>query len=657
MKDELPWCFANLKSLGSIDISFNQISGNISSIPVSIEHLDLSENHFQIPSSLRPFYNHSKLKTFYADNNRIDADIDTGTESHSSLYPKFQLTSLSLSCWGDQDRIPFPKYLYFQHDLEDVDLSHNHLTGEFPSWLLDNNTYLKTLYLTNNTLRGSFQLPTHSHHNLMVLDISNNLLEGKIPVEVGAYLPGLYYLNISINHLSGSLPSSIGDMRLLRSLDLSDNSLSGNIPYSLTKCPILLGLYLSNNRLTGMIPHWVGEMRNLVDLVLGNNHLQGPIPLKLCQLDKLQLLDMADNQISGSLPSCFSPPEIVQLHMARNKLNGEITQALYNSSSLMSLDLSYNDISGSIPNWINRLSNLSYLILSYNKLEGEVGSQLCQLPRLRLLDLSHNNLFGKIPTCLDMTAMQGDYTVPSNITNYKDDNFFLAQSINHSHVNGGRKHEDSLQFTTKNNPYSFRGRILNYISGIDLSCNKFSGEIPPRIGNLTRIQTMNLSHNNLTGLIPSMFSNPAQIASLDLSHNYLTGKIPPEIVDLNFLSVFSVAYNNLSGKTPAMKGQFSTFEESSYIGNPLLCGLPLPVNCTSPPAVKAIGDAKEDYASIDMVDFYISSALGYTIVILTFVAVLVVNPYWRRRWFYLIETWMMSSYFFISYHLPRRFRD
>ncbi|KAK4853229.1 hypothetical protein QYF36_005618 [Acer negundo] len=195
------------------------------------------------------------------------------------------------------------------------------------------------------------------------------------------------------------------------------------------------------------------------------------------------------------------------------------------------------------------------------------------------------------------------------------------------------------------------------MSGVDLSCNKLTGEIPHQIGNLTRIHALNLSYNNLTGSIPWTFSNLEQIESLDLSHNNLNGKIPQNITDLFCLAVFSVAYNNLSGKTPERIAQFGTFEESSYQGNPLLCGLPLPKSCGSPPlAPKAATDNDEDIDFVDMDIFYISFTVSYIVVVLTIAIVLYVNPYWRRTWFDLVETWMTSCYYFIIDHLPKGFR-
>ncbi|KAK0593240.1 hypothetical protein LWI29_033371 [Acer saccharum] len=110
----LPSCFANLTPLRVLDVSSNKFTGDISLSPVksliSIQKLRLTNNHFQIPLSLEPFFNLSKLKRFYGENNEIYAE----TNSHSST-PKFQLNTIMLSCCGDGGILP--EFLHHQHGL------------------------------------------------------------------------------------------------------------------------------------------------------------------------------------------------------------------------------------------------------------------------------------------------------------------------------------------------------------------------------------------------------------------------------------------------------------------------------------------------------------------------------------------------------------
>ncbi|GAU42408.1 hypothetical protein TSUD_324630 [Trifolium subterraneum] len=117
-----------------------------------------------------------------------------------------------------------------------------------------------------------------------------------------------------------------------------------------------------------------------------------------------------------------------------------------------------------------------------------------------------------------------------------------------------------------------------YNTSIDLSRNKFEGEIPNAIGELDALKGLNLSHNRLNGSIPQSIGNLTNLESLDLSSNMLTGVIPSELINLNSLEVLDLSNNHLVGEIPQGK-QFNTFSNDSYEGNLGFCGFPLSKNC------------------------------------------------------------------------------
>ncbi|KAI5593686.1 hypothetical protein BDE02_03G028900 [Populus trichocarpa] len=705
----LPDCLGNLSSLQLLDVSENQFTGNIASGPltnlISLKFLSLSNNLFEVPISIKPFLNHSSLKFFSSENNRLV----TEPAAFDNLIPKFQLVFFRLSSRPTSEalNVDIPDFLYYQYDLITLDLSHNNITGMFPSWLLKNNTRLEQLYLSDNSFVGTLQLQDHPYSNLTELDISNNNMNGQISKDICLIFQNLWTLRMAKNGFTGCIPSCLGNISSLSFLDLSNNQLStvqleqlttiwvlklsnnnlgGQIPTSVFNYSRLNFLYLSgnnfwgkisdfplygwkvwnvldlsNNQFSGMLPRSFVNFSNLGVIDLSRNHFKGPIPRDFCKFDQLEYLDLSENNLSGYIPSCFSPPQITHVHLSKNRLSGPLTYGFYNSSSLVTMDLRENSFTGSIPNWIRNLSSLSVLLLRANHFDGELPIQLCLLEQLSILDVSHNQLSGPLPSCLGNLTFKESYQkailgVGYGIVSTSEKAYYetmgppLVDSVYNL-----RKFvllnftEEVTEFTTKNMYYRYKGKVLNYMSGIDLSNNNFVGAIPPEFGNLSEILSLNLSHNNLTGSIPATFSNLKQIESLDLSYNNLNGVIPPQLTEVTTLEVFSVAYNNLSGKTPERKYQFGTFDESCYKGNPFMCGPPLRNNCSeeavsSQPVPK---DEQGDDGFIDMEFFYISFGVCYTVVVMTIAAVLYINPFWRRRWLFFIEDCIDTYYYFV----------
>eukprot|EP00271_Cylindrocystis_brebissonii_P008465 TRINITY_DN227_c0_g1_i3.p1 TRINITY_DN227_c0_g1~~TRINITY_DN227_c0_g1_i3.p1 ORF type:complete len:1179 (+),score=80.12 TRINITY_DN227_c0_g1_i3:654-4190(+) len=381
--------------------------------------------------------------------------------------------------------------------------------------------YATAIDLSYGSLYGS--LPQDGWANmtsLTALRLSNNHLTGNIPSQMGV-LVNLETLEMYQAYLTGHIPATFGSLHALNILDLSSNSLVGGLPSELGKLGNLTNLNIDGNAITGSIPESFGGLSLLTTFKIGRNFLNGPLPTSLQKLKQLQDLDIEPpNYITGALPT---------------NIGG--------MSNLQTLTLIFQNLSGPIPSSICKLSRLGSLYLAGNSLTGAIPSCIGQVTNLYYLDLSFNLLTGSIPQSI------GGLTVASQI--YLNNNQ-LSNSL----------------------PASF-GQLNDTLDSLNLGNNFLTGSIPPEFGNMSVIETLVLSANFLSGAIPSTFGDLTTLTTLNLDRNRLTGTIPLTLAKLVKLSSFTIQVNELTGRIPSifkkMTSLSNVYLSSNYfVGSPVL---------------------------------------------------------------------------------------
>ena len=217
------------------------------------------------------------------------------------------------------------------------------------------------------------------------------------------------------------------------------------------------------------------------------------------------------------------------IDLTENQLQGQIPRSLANCTMLEQFVLGNNMINDTFPSRLGSLLRLQVLILRFNFLHGAVGSRRANFElfsKLRIIDLSYNGFKGNFPSEYFRIWDTMDVVVAEDLTYMQANTGFDVS-----------KYKWSI-------PHD---KIPDILIVIDVSSNKFHGEIPESIGYLKGLQGLKLSNNALTGPILTCLANLTQLEALDLSQNKLSREIPQQLAEHNFLAFFNVSHNNLTG--------------------------------------------------------------------------------------------------------------
>ncbi|XP_058222203.1 MDIS1-interacting receptor like kinase 2-like [Rhododendron vialii] len=455
------------------------------------------------------------------------------------------------------------------------------------------------LNLMNSGINGTLEtFPCSSFANLAYVDLSMNELSGPIPSQISS-LP-LAYLNLSTNEFSGNIPPEIGLLAKLETLHLQQNHLNGSIPREIGQLKSLSEFALYTNHLSGPIPSSLGNLSNLVSLCLYDNQLSGSIPEEMGNLSNLELVYMDSNSLTGPIASTFGTLErLTVLHLFNNTLSGSIPNTIGNLKALVSLSLHTNNLSGSIPQTLGDLTSLTHLHLYMNQLSGSIPNELGNLKFLVDLKLSDNQLSSSIPASFgNLSELTHLFLRVNNLSGAIPKEFRNLKNLVVLEMEGNQFSGDlpdicqggKLQnFTVSTNqltgriPKSLRDcsslvRVLlegNQLTGsisedfgvyphldyMDLSRNKFYGEISENWSKCPKLQSLRMGGNNITGSIPPELGDSAQLHRLDLSSNHLTGEIPTVLGKLSSLLELYLNDNQLSGGIPREIGSLTELEK------------------------------------------------------------------------------------------------
>ncbi|KAG6404590.1 hypothetical protein SASPL_136840 [Salvia splendens] len=635
----IPSTIVNITSLVYLDLSRNSLTGSLPSFRLcsKLESIDLRGNFLMGSLSHLDFGSLANLSSLLLDRNSLNGSIP----HHLFLLPSLSTLTLSNNQFSGQIE-EFP----IVNDLIWLDLSNNRISGPLPiSFFLFQN--ISILLLSNNLFNGTFQLQkiqtlskltefSLSHNNLLV-DTTNSTSNSDVsPQFVTLHLAScnLYEFPYLVNQ------------PYLKDLDLSNNHIGGDIPGWIWESEKSY-LNLSFNLLTGLEkPHYIPSYVSYFLILLANNKLTGVIPTFICNATVLGVVDLSFNNLTGSIPPCIIKKNLVRkvLNLKGNKISGVIPDQFSSECGLHTFDVSNNNLGGKVPKSLANCKDLQVMNVGNNNLE---GSFPCMLPlSLRILLLRSNRFYGNLrcskswPDLQILDISSNHFSGRLNVLNFSSLRGMMLQSPTHSRLN--RSNSD---FLSANDYYhnevilTVKGievklvKIWPDFTSIDLSSNRFEGEISDGIGNLSSLYLLNLSHNAFTGVIPKSFGALTELGSLDLSENKLTGGIPWELTKLTFLSILNVSYNDLTGMIPTGP-QFQTYSADMFEGNPGLCGFPLDRSCSSS---RGPGSTPSEVKDEETEWEYVFAALGYVVGFGSIAWTLLCCRSFRERYFEKIE--------------------
>ncbi|XP_058782345.1 receptor-like protein EIX2 [Vicia villosa] len=556
-----------------------------------LSHLDLSSNDFHVISIPSIQYNITHAsKLSYLDlswNDYIHMD------NLDWLSPLSSLKYLSLSGIDLQKNTNWPQAIATLSSLLELHLQYSNLN--------------------NLVLNQSIKFLNFS--SIVTLDFSHNNFTSHLPNGFFNLTKDITYIDFSWSNILGEIPSSLLNLRNLRHLDLSNNQLLGSIPEGIGQLAHIQFLDLSMNMLSGFIPPTLGNLSHIYFLSIGFNNFTGEISnIIFSKLSSITVLDLSNSNVVFQFELDWVPPfQLYSLYLPHTNQGPNFPSWIYTQKSLQILDLSSSGIS-----FVNRNKFLSIiqgiydLYLSNNSISLDISN--LTLIKGGNLKLDHNSFIGGLPNISPMAELV-DLSYNS-FSGSIPDTWNKSKKLNYINLWSNRlSGEVSVDLSSSHLYYinlgknEFSGTIPVKLSQnlqvVILRANKFEGNIPTQLFNLSHLYHLDLAHNKLSGSMPKCLYNLTHMVTfivetwwseiiidlftkgqdyvyqvmpdrrtIDLSSNSLSGDLPSELFELVQIQTLNLSHNNFTGTIPKTVGGMKNMESLDLSSNKLYGEIP-----------------------------------------------------------------------------------
>ncbi|CAD5177926.1 unnamed protein product [Musa acuminata subsp. malaccensis] len=352
----LPADVRNLTSLVRLELQNNRLAGPLPSL-AGLASLQVLLFHGNLFSSIPPdfFSGLSSLQAVFLDDNPLAAWPLPASLSDAAALVNFSANNANVSG-------PLPDFLATAFPgLDHLGLAFNLLSGPVPSAFAA--ASFRSLWLNNQVGPSRLNGGIAFVENMTALEelwLQSNGFSGPLP-DFSA-LTNLRNLELRDNQLTGVVPRSLVELKSLSKVTLTNNLLQGPVPVF----PDSVTLDLVPGSESFCLKS-AGECDDRVTLLLSIAKSFG-YPERFAE-------NWKGNDPCGWLGiSCDADGNITVINFSRMSLNGTISPDFSAFTSLQRLLLPNNNLTGTIPSTLTNLTSLKELDVSNNMLWGKIPS-------------------------------------------------------------------------------------------------------------------------------------------------------------------------------------------------------------------------------------------------------------------------------------------